>query len=61
MFSGIDWGSGSVMEQTRAWLRALGLRWHELPLRWDVDRPEDVTRLHRDPMHATLIDSSSQA
>ena len=30
-------------------LRALGLRWHELPVRWDVDRPEDLARLRADP------------
>jgi len=45
LFSGISWGTELVLEQTRTRLRHLGWRWHELPERWDVDRPEDVKRL----------------
>ena len=48
MFDGIDWGSSRVMEQTRSRLRELGLSWHELEPRWDVDRPEDYDRLLRE-------------
>jgi glycosyltransferase A (GT-A) superfamily protein (DUF2064 family) len=33
------------MRETRARLRAAGARWHELPTRWDVDRPDDYRRL----------------
>jgi rSAM/selenodomain-associated transferase 1 len=54
VFTGIDWSTPSVLEQTRARLRALRVRWHELPLRWDVDRPEDLTRLRADPRYAML-------
>lgn len=45
LFMGISWGTESVLDQTRARLRRLGWRWHELPERWDVDRPEDMERL----------------
>jgi rSAM/selenodomain-associated transferase 1 len=48
LFSGISWGAKTVMEETRLRLRKLKWRWHELPERWDVDRPEDVERLMRE-------------
>lgn len=51
LFSGIEWGSDRVLAQTRQRLAALGLRWHELPLRWDVDRYRDVVRLRREMPH----------
>ena len=45
LFEGIEWGSDRVLRQTRSRLVALGWRWHELPMLWDVDRPEDLKRL----------------
>ncbi len=45
LFSGIAWGSGSVMAETRERLRQLGWTWRELETLWDVDRPEDYDRL----------------
>ena len=48
LFSGISWGTESAMDETRTRLRELGWRWHELPTRWDVDRPEDMHRLIRE-------------
>lgn len=45
LFTGIDWGTGSVMAQTRLRLRELGWRWRELPTLADIDRPEDLPRL----------------
>ena len=45
LLTGISWGTGSVLSQTRGRLRRLGWRWHELQERWDVDRPEDIERL----------------
>jgi len=45
LFSDIDWGTQSVIEQTRTRLRELGWRWKELETLWDVDRPEDYARL----------------
>jgi len=52
IFAGIEWGAPSVMERTRAALAASGLRWKELPARWDVDRPEDYERLVREGLLA---------
>lgn len=48
LFCGVEWGSEWVLAQTRGCLSALGLRWHELPARWDVDRPVDLERLRRE-------------
>ena len=45
LFDGMAWGGAQVMAQTRARLRELGLRWHELETLWDVDRPDDYRRL----------------
>jgi len=45
LFAGMRWGGSDVCEQTRARLEQLGLRYRELPALWDVDRPEDLTRL----------------
>lgn len=47
LFTGIEWGSATVMSDTRARLRGLGWRWRELRTVWDVDRPEDYARLRR--------------
>ena len=45
LFEEVPWGSERVMEVTRRNLRAAGLGWRELPLRWDVDTPQDLSRL----------------
>jgi uncharacterized protein len=45
LFKGVSWGTAAVLEETRDRLRGLALRFHELLLRWDVDRPEDIKRL----------------
>jgi hypothetical protein len=45
LFDGIAWGGDGVMTETRARLTALGWRWQELEMLWDVDRPEDYARL----------------
>lgn len=45
IFEGVRWGEASVMRETRARLRAAGATWREMPVRWDVDRPEDYRRL----------------
>ena len=47
LFDGIAWGGPQVLAQTRRKLKALRWRWKELRTLWDVDRPEDVTRLRR--------------
>ncbi len=45
LFAGVPWGSGQVLAETRARLRAERLRWFEAPPLWDVDRPADLARL----------------
>jgi len=45
LFDGIAWGSASVMDETRARLRAVGAAWREPTTLWDVDRPADLKRL----------------
>jgi rSAM/selenodomain-associated transferase 1 len=42
LFEGVDWGSDRVYAQTLDRLRAEDLGWGELPVRRDVDRPEDL-------------------
>ena len=49
LFEGMAWSTKDVMAVTRERLRVLGLRWAELPVRWDLDRPEDLARLQADP------------
>jgi rSAM/selenodomain-associated transferase 1 len=44
-FARIRWGGPDVMEEQRARLRVIGLRWTELPPLWDVDRPADLERM----------------
>lgn len=44
LFSDIAWGGDTVLDTTRARLKALKWRWHELETLWDVDRPEDYRR-----------------
>lgn len=47
MFSHIAWGSDRVMAQTKSRLRTLGVRFHLLPVDFDLDRPEDLERCWR--------------
>lgn len=44
-FERIDWSTERVMAQTRARLAAAGASWGELPVLWDIDRPEDYDRM----------------
>lgn len=44
LFQDISWSTGHVMAQTRTRMSALGLRWLEVAMLWDVDRAEDVER-----------------
>ncbi|NDY42020.1 DUF2064 domain-containing protein [Dissulfurirhabdus thermomarina] len=45
LFEAIPWGTASVRERTLAVLRRRGLKWRLLPVRRDVDRPEDLVVL----------------
>lgn len=44
LFEGIAWSTEQVMAQTRWRLQRLGLRYSELPMLWDIDRPADWLR-----------------
>ena len=48
LFESIHWGTGRVLRQTRAAIRASGFSCHELPAWHDVDRPADLDRLARE-------------
>jgi rSAM/selenodomain-associated transferase 1 len=54
LFAQIDWGTERVMQQTRSRMQGLGWRWHELPMRWDVDSPADLKRLREDAQLTAL-------
>jgi hypothetical protein len=45
VFRDVSWGGQEVLAQTRRRLAALSWRSSELPVLWDVDRPEDLERL----------------
>jgi glycosyltransferase A (GT-A) superfamily protein (DUF2064 family) len=44
-FHGMAWSHPGVMADTRARLRAAGMRWHELPPVADIDEPADLAQL----------------
>lgn len=44
-FENVDWGTDRVMAQTRERLKASRASWDEPATLWDVDRPEDLSRL----------------
>ena len=48
LFADIEWGTKTVMTETRRRLQSLTLSWRELPTLWDVDTPEDLDRLRRE-------------
>ena len=47
LFDDLAWGTETVLAETRRRIRALGLRSHELPPLWDLDRPSDLVRYRR--------------
>lgn len=44
LFERVRWGGPEVLERTRERIVHLGWRHVELPMLWDVDRPEDLSR-----------------
>jgi uncharacterized protein len=48
LFSGISWGTATVLAETRARIIALRLALAELPPLWDVDTESDLARLERE-------------
>ncbi|WP_171899489.1 TIGR04282 family arsenosugar biosynthesis glycosyltransferase [Candidatus Marithrix sp. Canyon 246] len=47
IFTNIPWGTSEVFSITKQRLNALGIKWHQLPTLWDVDRPEDLERWYQ--------------
>lgn len=45
LFRDMPWGGERVLNETRRRLDRLRWRWRELPVLWDVDRPQDLRRL----------------
>jgi hypothetical protein len=45
LFSDVNWGTATVMAETRRRLRQLALSWSEPASLWDIDRPQDLARL----------------
>mgnify|MGYP000035123756 CR=1 FL=1 len=45
LFDDIEWGSSRVLAATRQRIKSLGWQCHEMPVLWDVERPEDYERL----------------
>jgi glycosyltransferase A (GT-A) superfamily protein (DUF2064 family) len=45
LFVDIPWGTPEVLQRTEARMRTLGIEWHRLAVRMDVDRPDDYLRL----------------
>jgi len=48
IFSGLTWGTPTVMAETRVRIFKLGLKCIELPTLWDVDTEDDLARLERE-------------
>jgi uncharacterized protein len=47
LFSGIAWGTSTVLAETRARIAALGLKAAELDSLWDIDTEADLARFER--------------
>lgn len=45
LFLDMPWGTDRVAELTRQRMCSLGWTWGELPILWDLDRPEDLSRM----------------
>jgi uncharacterized protein len=48
LFTGMTWGTDTVLTETRTRIAALGLKCTELPTLWDVDIEADLARLERE-------------
>ena len=61
LFADIAWSTRHVLDATRQRLRELDWRWHELPRRWDIDRPEDIDRLQASAELRCLLGDDAEA
>jgi uncharacterized protein len=55
LFENVPWGGAAVMARTRERLAAARVSWTELPMLWDVDRPEDYARLQSEGLLAEVL------
>ncbi|MFV1997937.1 MAG: TIGR04282 family arsenosugar biosynthesis glycosyltransferase [Acidiferrobacterales bacterium] len=46
LFTDMPWGNDKIAELTRGRLRDMGMRWFELPVRNDIDRPDDLVHIN---------------
>ncbi len=56
LFQGVAWGSDTVLSQTRQLIVATGLKYRELPVLPDVDRPADLLSVRNDARLADALD-----
>ncbi len=47
VFSGVAWGTASVLQETHARISSLGLKSANLPALWDLDTEADLARFER--------------
>ncbi len=59
LFRNIDWGTNKVLTQTRERLLAINWHWQELDTSWDLDRPEDLAKLHQVQLKHLLSPASA--
>jgi len=59
MFTGIRWGTDTVLEETRERLRQLGWSWRELAEHVDIDRPGDLINVRGAVFRSTTTDPAS--
>jgi rSAM/selenodomain-associated transferase 1 len=55
LFSGIDWGTAEVADETRRRFSTCGWRWREWPPLPDIDRPDDLESLRDDARFAAIL------
>ncbi len=55
LFAAMEWGTGDVYERTSDQIQRLGLRFADLPVLRDVDRPEDLAPLKKDRRFADVF------
>ncbi|MEX0802670.1 MAG: TIGR04282 family arsenosugar biosynthesis glycosyltransferase [Candidatus Binatia bacterium] len=61
IFQDMSWSRDDVLARTMAKLAALGVKYQLLPLRYDIDTPEDLRRLqsHCDPRDVSMKNTST--
>ncbi len=61
LFQGIPWGTEVVGQMTRQCLRTMDWDWRELPELWDLDRPEDLSRLAASGFDYSIEDAGQRS